>query len=218
MNEKVILVHGYLRTYRDMVDLKGNLEKLGYGIILVDLPLTFSNIERAANIFEKKVNQVINNLEIGEKINLVGHSTGGLIIRLFLSNTLYIDKIHRCVLVATPNKGCQLADIASEVFKTFTRISKTLKSLKCDEVEKLKLTNEKQADIGVIAGNKSNLFLGKLLGSCNDGRIEIDSALYENAKDYIILPLNHKEIHRDLQVAKYIDRFLQYGNFNNTNT
>src|SRR5690554_3857812 len=110
MKQKVILIHGYFRTQRDMMDLKKNLEKLGYEGILVDLPLTFNNIEYATSVFEGKIEGIINSLQEDEKISLVGHSTGGLVIRLFLSNTKHIEKIHRCVLIATPNEGSQLAD------------------------------------------------------------------------------------------------------------
>jgi pimeloyl-ACP methyl ester carboxylesterase len=213
MNKKVVLAHGYLRTYKDMDDLKINLEKLGYEVMLVDLPLTFSNIEYAASIFEKDINQLITNLEDNEKISLVGHSAGGLVIRLFLNNTINIDKIHRCVLIATPNKGCQLAEIASRISRTFINIFQTLKSLKYEKIKKLNLSYNKNIEIGVIAGNKNDLLLGKLLNTDNDGRVEIDSALYEEAKDYIIVPLNHRKIHHDFEIARKIDNFLESGSF-----
>lgn len=213
MNKKVVLAHGYLRTYKDMDDLKINLEKLGYEVMLVDLPLTFSNIEYAASIFEKDINELIPNLEDGEKISLVGHSAGGLVIRLFLNNTMHIDKIHRCVLIATPNKGCQLAEIASRISRTFINIFQTLRSLKYEKIEKLNLSYNKNIEIGLIAGNKNDLLLGKLLNTDNDGRVEIDSALYEEAKDYIIVPFNHRKIHHDFQIARKIDNFLQSGIF-----
>src|SRR5690554_1502779 len=130
MSKKVVLAHGYLRTYKDMDDLKKNLEILGYEVMLVDLPLTFSNLEHAAYIFEREINSFISNLKQGEKISLVGHSAGGLVIRLFLNNTKHLNKIHRCVLIATPNKGCQLAEIASKISRTFINIFRTLNSLK----------------------------------------------------------------------------------------
>jgi len=214
MKKKIILVHGYFRTQKDMVDLKRNLEGLGYEGILVDLPLTFNNIEYATSIFKERINQIIYNLKEDEKISLVGHSTGGLVIRLFLSNTKYIDKIHRCVLIATPNEGCQLADIASRISRIFINIFKTLKSLRHESVEKLNFIHRDNIEIGAIAGNKSNLILGKLIKAENDGRVEVRSVIYDELKDFIIIPYNHNEMHHKFKTAELVHSFLQKGNFN----
>ncbi len=214
MNKKVILVHGYLKNHRDMIDLKKNLEVLGYEGILVDLPLTFNSIGYATRVFEEKINEIILSLKEDEKINLVGHSTGGLVIRLFLSNTKYISKIYRCVLIATPNEGSQLADIASKLSRTFVNIFRTLKSLKGENVEKLNLIHREGIDIGAIAGNKSGILLGKLMENENDGRVEVSSAKCEKLKDFIIIPYHHNRIHHKFETAKLVDCFLKNGQFN----
>lgn len=213
MKKKVILIHGYFRNYKDMIDLKKNLEILGYEGILINLPLTFKNIEYATSIFEEKVNKIISNLKKDEKISFVGHSTGGLVIRLFLSNTKYINKINRCILIATPNEGSQLADIASKLSRIFINIFKTLRSLKCKNVEKLDLIHRDKIEIGAIAGKRSNLILGKLIKKDNDGRVEVSSVVYEGLKDFIIIPYNHIEIHHKFKVAKLVDNFLKNGSF-----
>ena len=214
MNKKVILVHGYTKHYDDMLVLKKNLDFLGYEAILVDLPLTFKYITDAAIIFEERINEIICSLKEDEKISLVGHSTGGLIIRLLLSNTKYIEKIHRCVLIATPNKGSELADIASRISHIFINIFKTLKSLRHENVEKLNLKQIDDIEIGGIAGNKSDLLLGKLLENENDGRVEVNSVRYEELKDFIVVPYNHEEIHYKFEVAELVDDFLKSGYFN----
>lgn len=213
MNKKVILVHGYFRNQKDMVDLKENLEIMGYQGILVDLPLTFEDIEYGSQVFNEKIEEIIRELKDDEKISLIGHSTGGLIIRLFLANTKHRDKIHRCVLIATPNNGSKLADMASKISAPLVKVFRTLSSLTSKGVEKLNLNHEEETDIGVIAGNKSNLILGKLLKSENDGRVELDSARGLGAKDYLVLPYGHKEIHHKRDIAHLIDNFLQNGSF-----
>ena len=94
MKKKVILVHGFNKNQKDMLILKKNLEQIGYECILMDLPLTFKEIEYCTSVFEEKIKEIICSLKEDEKINLVGHSTGGLIIRQFLSNTEYIYRIY----------------------------------------------------------------------------------------------------------------------------
>lgn len=213
MHQRVVLIHGYFKNYKDMMNLKKNLEALGYECITVDLPLTFESIEHATSIFENKMQEILFSLGNGKKISLVGHSSGGLVIRLFLSNTEYIRRIHRCVLVATPNKGSRLADIAWRTFPPFVKVFKTLYFLREKSVKKLNLYCGDQIEIGVIAGNRSNLLLGKLLKGENDGRVGLSSALYERAKECIVLPYNHNEIHHRFKTAKLIDCFLRKGSF-----
>ncbi|MCT4607281.1 MAG: alpha/beta hydrolase [Marinisporobacter sp.] len=213
MKQKVVLVHGYNKNSNDMKVLKKNLEKMGYEGILVDLPLTYKEIEYAALVLEEIIHKIIKELKNNEKINIVGHSTGGLVIRCLLSTSKHINKINRCVLVATPNKGSELADLAGKMSKTFINIFKTLKSLQCEEVKTLKLENSHEIEIGAIAGNRSNLFLGKLLRNENDGRVTVKSVKFSGLKDFVVLPYGHKEIHYKWETARVIDHFIKTGKF-----
>ncbi len=214
MKKKIILVHGYHKNNKDMLTLNKNLEELGNEVMSVELPLTFKDITYATSVFEEIITEIIYDLKKGEKINLVGHSTGGIVIRLFLSNTKHIDKIHRCVLIATPNKGSKLADIASKLFPTFINIFKTLKSLKRENIQELQLKHIDSIEIGAIAGRKSNLLSDKLLKDENDGRVEVSSTICGELKDFLVLPFSHKEIHHKFETAKLVDIFLEQGNFN----
>ncbi|HZX21419.1 MAG TPA: alpha/beta hydrolase, partial [Clostridia bacterium] len=209
MKKRIILVHGYYKNKKDMSALEKNLEELGNEVISVELPLTFEDITYATSVFEETVTEVICTLKENEKINLVGHSTGGIVIRLFLSNTKYINKIYRCVLIAVPNKGSKLADMASRLFPRSVNVFKTLKSLKCENVRKLQLKNIDSVEIGAIAGSKSNLLSDRLLGGKNDGKVEINSAICGELKDFIVLPFNHTEIHHKFETAELVDAFLE---------
>lgn len=213
MKKKIILVHGYYKNKKDMSALEKNLEGLGNEVISVELPLTFEDITYATSVFEETVAEIICTLKENEKINLVGHSTGGVVIRLFLSNTKHIDKICRCVLIAVPNKGSKLADMASRLFPRSVNVFKTLRSLKCENVRKLQLKNIDSVEIGAIAGNKSNLLSNKLLKDKNDGRVEINSAICGELKDFIVLPFNHTKIHHKFETAELVDAFLERGSF-----
>ncbi|MBM7622524.1 alpha/beta fold hydrolase [Sporohalobacter salinus] len=213
MRKKVVLVHGYNKNQNDMFILKENLTKLNYNVELVDLPLTFKKIEYCTSVFKERIEQIISDMCKNEKISLAGHSTGGLIIRHFLSNTKYKTKIDRCVLIATPNQGSQLANIASRLSDTFINVFKTLDSLSPDNLKNLELENSNPIEIGAIAGNRSNLILGSLLQGENDGRVQVDSVRYEGLKDFIVIPYGHKEIHYKFKTAKLVDSFLRDGEF-----
>ncbi|CAH2212153.1 alpha/beta fold hydrolase [Tepidibacter aestuarii] len=213
MKQKIILIHGYNKKSKDMKVLKNNLEKLGYEGALVDLPLTFKEIEHSTNILESIISEMSKDIKEDEKIHLVGHSTGGLIIRHLLSTTKYLDKIDKCVLIATPNNGSELADIVGNTMRIFTNIFKTLKSIQSENVKALNLKDNHEIEIGAIAGNKQNLFLGKFLAGENDGRVTISSVKFDGLKDFVKLPYGHKDIHYQLETVELIDSFLKYGTF-----
>ena len=178
-----------------MRPLERNLKILGYECFLPDLQLTYKEIEFASFVLEGILEEIIKfDLKKDEKIHLVGHSTGGLVIRKLIADTKLAHRIGRCVLLATPNNGSTLADIAGNV-KPYVEIYKTLKSLSFESVGKFNMVNCSEIEMAAIAGDKSNLLLGKLMGDKNDGRVEVDSVYFPSLKDFMILPYGHKEIH-----------------------
>ena len=217
MNKKVILVHGYFKNEKDMSALKTELEKANFEVHTVNLPLTFKKLKSSLPLFKVEVEKITAESKAGEKINFVGHSTGGLLIRRFLAVTDYKDKIGRIVLIAAPNKGSRLAYFAKKYFRPFTNIFKTLASIEVENVKKLELAAASDFEIAAIAGNKSNLFLGRLLIKENDGRIRVKSVKIPGLKDFIVLPYGHKDIHFQEETADLVAEFLESGSFNGGN-
>lgn len=212
-NNKVVLLHGFMRDARDMRALQNHLDKLGYEGILLNLPLTFQRLEQSVLVLESFMEGQLANRASQEKIHLVGHSTGGLVIRSWLAQTKYSSNIGRCVLLATPNQGSELADLAGKYCRLIPAIFKTLDSLQSRRVKGLPALNKHPVEIGAIAGSHNNLLLGHLLNEENDGRVTVASVRSPGLKDFLVLPLGHLEIHKKLQTAQLIDRFLQRGSF-----
>lgn len=208
----MILIHGYQQDKSDMFVLKENLEKLGYQCLAVDLPLTFKPLKYSAWLLKKKVKKILARLPKGEQISLVGHSTGGLVIRSFVANTKKKRRIGRCVLIATPNQGSYLADLAAEISGLAPEIFRTLGSLQTEEVKQLE-QEVAGVEMGAIAGNKNALLLGALLSGPNDGRVTVESVKYEGLSDFVVLPYHHQEIHYQFETAKLVDSFLKRGSF-----
>lgn len=213
MNKKVVLIHGFMRDCRDMVPLQKNLDILGYEGILVNLPLTFQRLEHSVALLEDNLKEILVKLKEQEKMHLVGHSTGGLVIRGWLAQTKYGSKIDKSVLLATPNQGSDLADLAGKYFRILPAICKTLASLQSSQVKKLPGLSKCPGKVGAIAGNKNNLLLGHLLKGENDGRVTVESVRLAGLKDFVILPFGHLEIHQEFSTAQLVARFLNLGKF-----
>lgn len=214
MKEKFsILVHGYTKNKNDMRVLARNLERLGHTCFLVDLPLMFHDIKYASSVLEENVKSILKEIGKDKKINFIGHSAGGLVIRDFLERTKYSQHINKCVLIATPNNGSDLADMATKYLKVSSNIFKMLQYIKTDYVKNMREINYKKIKVGAIAGNKNNLLLGVLLKEENDGRVKVKSVFQDSLDDFIILPYGHEEIHYKEDTAKLVDNFIMRGKF-----
>jgi len=209
----VFLVHGYGNGAGEMEPLADFLEAAGYRAVNVDLPLTFDHVQEASDIFAEKVEDVVSGLIDNEPVAMVGHSTGGLVIRYFLSHYPEHRRVDRAVLIATPNRGSKLAGMVAEISDLLVETFATLDSLRPEKISELELSDPEETRIGAIAGNKGNLVLGQLLEDENDGRVEVKSVYYPELDDFAVVPFNHKEIHQRKETAAMVIRFLKSGFF-----
>ena len=205
----VILFHGFRSTKRDMSTLKKYLQARGYHVIIPKLPILFRSLADCTEKFEHDFKAIQGTYD---RIHFIGHSFGGLIIRLFLSRN-QVPNLGRCVLIATPNKGTELAAVVVRYFKPIIFIFKPYQAIQPAGVEIPPPVNNPAPEMGAIAGNKNKLLLGRLIKSENDGRVTVDSVQFEGMKEFIVLPYHHKEIHHQQHTADLIYRFLQEGTF-----
>jgi len=212
--EVVVLIHGYNKDHRDMLQLEEYLEIRGYDTVTVDLPLRFRSVEHATGIFKEKMEPVLSSLKTEQQVSFVGHSTGGLVIRKYLDELENREMINRAVQIATPNQGSSLATLVSDISELWTSIFTTLESLEVENVEAMDLIEGDAIEIGAIAGNKSTRFFGRLLEGENDGRVKVGSVKYPGLSDFIVIPYHHNEIHHQEKTAELVNRFLRTGKFN----
>jgi Predicted acetyltransferases and hydrolases with the alpha/beta hydrolase fold len=211
-NETVVLIHGYNKDESDMFPLKSNLIDLGYNCVTINFPTRFGTLGDCSNVLQSELSKMLPSMSKQQRIHLVGHSMGGLIIRSYLARSSF-PNLGRCVLIAPPNSGSKLADLAQKVVPPVSKVFKPLIDLKTNGTQISKPVSFPCPEIGIIAGNKSNLFLGIFLHNENDGRVEVDSTKLEGMKDFIVKRYGHKEIHHKYDIAILIDNFLRNGRF-----
>lgn len=208
--DSVALVHGFCRTREDMRYLGDYLGARGYRIWRPELSATLGSLERCS----RQLAEALNAVDAGQgAIHLVGHSFGGLIVRHCLAHNRLPD-LGRCVLIATPNRGSGLADLALRLLRPWPRQPfGSLAELRTDAPEIGRPLNDPAPEIGVIAGTRCNLYLGRLLAGENDGRVEVESTRLPQMQDFAALPYGHREIHRNAETARLTLEFLQTGRF-----
>ncbi|MCL2193539.1 MAG: alpha/beta fold hydrolase [Treponema sp.] len=206
-NQITILSHGFNKSHDDMSYLSDGLNKHGVNNFAVNLPITFKSLDDCLGPLDLQICDIIKKYEA---INFVGHSMGGLIIRAYI-NKFEPANVGRCVFIATPHHGSHLAKVSGHI-PFYNDIFKPLKSLQPSAENKYLLKSN--IEIGLIAGSRNNTIFGKIfLSAESDGRVEISSALSGDAKDAIVLPYGHKEIHHKEETLMQVRNFLWHGTF-----
>jgi pimeloyl-ACP methyl ester carboxylesterase len=188
--------------------LSEGLNKVGFESVALSLPTTFSSVEDCAALLDRKLEGFAKSYE---KINYVGNSMGGLIIRKYI-NAYKPANVGKCVFIATPHRGSRLARMMLYVpcVSILVPPLADLESKKENEY----LLKDRNLAVGIIVGSENSLLWGKLfLSDQSDGRVEIKSAISEDAKETVVLPYHHEEIHHVPETLKLVKRFIESGTF-----
>lgn len=206
---RIILVHGFFRTRRDMRFLADHFRRRGFRTSAFTLPATFGSLADCVEQFGHHMEALSTG---GETLHFIGHSMGGLIIRAFLAETR-VPRLGRCVFIATPHQGTPLVDRLL-FCRPLSRLVKPLASLGIRQADMSAPLNTPPPEIGCIAGNKNSLLAGSwLLPAASDGRVPVASARFPQMKDFVVLPYHHNQIHHKVRTAELCRVFLTTGRF-----
>lgn len=103
MAKRVLIIHGWESNSREhwFLEEKGRLEKLGFEVVVPDMPDTFHPKK------EEWV-KVIKDFNPDKDSILIGHSLGGVAILRYLEETS--NKVGECILIATPIRKLKRED------------------------------------------------------------------------------------------------------------
>ena len=214
----VVILHGLAAPRWSMGLLARHLKKQGeYEVFNVEYASTRCSIDDHA----QGLANVIKSLEGIDRINLVGHSMGNVVIRRYLggdadaANGWAPDpRVNRIVMIAPPNHGSRTATKWSDrsVFKALFGQSGRQLGLDWENIEKKLATP--RTEFGIIAGGWGNEkgFSLRLPGD-DDGRITVATTRLVGAADFVVVPALHEFIANDPRVFDYTLHFLQDGCF-----
>ncbi len=213
-NRGVVLVHGFCRDYTNMDFLAMRLRKLGYNVLVPDLPTYFGTYQECLDSFAQQIEPFI---ESYERVNFIGHSMGGLLIRDYLEKHS-VENLESCLFISTPFKGSHLADISKERFYYFwyDDIYKSISRLYTDACEQYSSSyvSKKPYVIGELAGDLNVHIVWRFVMPLDsDGKVTLDSAFTDDADERLILHYGHKFIHRNILAFRLVVNFLEYKSF-----
>jgi pimeloyl-ACP methyl ester carboxylesterase len=150
----------------------------------------------------------------GGPIHFVGHSMGGVLIRVYLARRRP-PNLGRVVMLGTPNGGSELVDLLRRyaVFRAFYGPAGQQLTTQPDAA--LRALPAIDYPLGIIAGSRtvdpiSSRFV---LPKPSDGKVSVLSTKLEGMADHIVMPTSHPMLVLKTATIAQTIAFLRHGRF-----
>lgn len=203
----VVFVHGLWMTGHESLFLRRELKQL------LDAEVVVFSYRSVVNDVAQNALELCEFLRTidAERIDLVGHSLGGLVILRALES-VELSAPGRVVLLGSPLQGCETARSLSHIpfLKAMLGRGIEQEAVKSDERQ---WTGARE--IGVIAGDLS-MGMARLVASlttANDGTVLVSETRMHGTTDHIVLPVSHTGMVFSGLVGQQTAEFLRNGRF-----
>ncbi len=209
MREKIFLIHGIFMHGTIMHYMQSYLSKFGYDVQVFSYHTVTKSMKQNANLLVDFIQQKSKDYEI---CNFVGHSLGGLLIRLAyeISPKEFNGRI---VTLGTPHNGSEVANrVANDIHLNL------LGGAYENALDGDLPAWQGKVELGSIAGNKC-IGIGMALKNLerpNDGTVTVAETKLSNQTDHIELPLSHTALVFSKNAVCQTDYFLKNGKFNHS--
>ena len=203
----VVLVHGILRSSKCMNAIAETLKEAGYIPFQFDYPSTQVSIPDAAEY----LHQTIESLAGIEELSIVAHSMGGLVSRAYFAEH-HDPRLHRVVMLATPNHGAELADLVHQIFLVRAAAGPGGRQLVTDAKGLIPSLPVPKCEFAIIAGARNNpAGWNPLIPGDDDGTVTVASTRLVGAADFSTVHAPHTSILRNRAAIEQTLRFLSEG-------
>ena len=200
--ETIVLVHGLWMKGPELSFIRYKLMHQGYKVLQFHYPSIFNSPEQNAASLYQFISKIDANV-----IHFVAHSLGGIVLSHLFANH-EIKQQGKVVLIGSPLKGSAAAASLNK--------NKLMKPLLGKSVVKGLLGDvpgwDDNRKVCVIAGTKGpgagQLFTRKAMKKTNDGTVNLDETLLENATEFHQVPRSHFLLLVSSKVTEIIINFL----------
>lgn len=194
----VVLIHGLGRTPASMLPLALRLRRAGFAVRRIGYPSTRLSVAGAV----AHVRRVLERIAGGRRLDLVGHSLGGLIAVRLLREPGDL-RIRRVVQLGSPNLGSVMADRLGGLWLVRRACGPAVEDLRAR-------TGRPARDprVAAIAGT-GGFWRGPLSGP-HDGTVAVRSA-WSGAGHRAHVPVLHSLLPASRRVARLVAGFLHDG-------
>lgn len=200
----VLLAHGLGRTPLSLFGMAAALRKHGHRTRFFGYSSTFESVSRIT----KRLTRVLRELAArGEPVGLVGHSLGGLFLRMAIPEAPTL-RVHHLVLLGTPASPARMARLAWKWFPPFRLFARHCGRFLTSS-EAFAALPELRVPFTVIAGTSGPRGRYSPIGDePNDGVVAVEEARVGSAEP-ILLPVLHTVMMDNLAVREQICALLR---------
>lgn len=211
----VLLVHGLGRTRGSMEDLCEYLQRHSDFEVL---SMGYASTRAGINDHAAALAKVLNHLEGVQRIHLVAHSMGNIVIRRYLARSAAggqtDQRLGRIVMLAPPNNGAQIANRlrGNKLFQAVMGASGTELGRSPEEFERDLAVPS--CPFGIIAGGTGeDQGYNRLLPGDDDFIVTVAETRLPGAADFAVVHGMHTLLLDQATVHEYTLRFLEHGYF-----
>ena len=208
--EAVVLLHGLGRSDRAMRQLAQRLEAAGFRVY----NLHYRSLTRDPGELSADLDAMLAACcADAPRVHFVTHSLGGVLLRAYLAEHALPNR-GRVVMLAPPNRGSELGDVAARWRVLRAAVGPTGSQLGTSPDSLPNRLPPADFELGVVAGTRSWNPLGSwLIRDADDGIVGVASTRLEGMTDFLELPVSHTAIVRSARAAAEAAHFLRYGRF-----
>lgn len=202
----VILLHGLWMPGLVMSPLAARLATHGYRTHVFDYAT-----RRPIEMHADRLTRFARSVAGGAPVHFVGHSLGGLVVLEALDQA-DAPAAAGVVLLGTPVRGCMAGRRLAVAAPGRWMLGESLPLWKEGRVAKW----DGPAPLGVIAGTRPSIGLGRMLGrlpGVNDGVVRLEETEIAGMADRLELPIGHTELIFSARVESQTAHFLAQGQF-----
>jgi pimeloyl-ACP methyl ester carboxylesterase len=195
----ILLVHGLGRTPFSLFGLASSLRRAGHRTRFFGYSSTLESVPRIV----RRLTGTLRDLSrCNEPVGLVGHSLGGLFLRMALPEVPAL-RVHHLVLLGTPNSPPRMARLAWKWFPPFRLFARGCGRLLMSP-EAFSRLPEPRVPFTVIAGTAGPRGRGSPFGSdLSDGLVAVEEARVPGAEP-VLLPVLHAVMMNAIAVQERI--------------
>jgi pimeloyl-ACP methyl ester carboxylesterase len=206
----VVLLHGVFRSKDSWGPMTRALRRAGYDAQPVNYPSTRRSLEEHA----EQVERVLDRSEDVDRVSFVCHSMGGIVTRVLLGRQGAWRKridVNRVVMIATPNRGAEIAEALSGVPLFGPTAGPSVDQLRPGRIAAVPVPD---VPFGTVAGSSGRPSgYNPLLPGDDDMTVTVDSTRLPGAEDELVVQAVHTFVMVKPEVVAATLRYLKTGRF-----
>lgn len=209
----VLVLHGLGEGRHSMQPLVDHLRDALDGTVMT---VGYASPRAGIDDHARSLAAVVDSLPKESLVSFVGHSLGGIVIRrwMAMADRHAVARVGRVVMLGSPNRGSDLAKMASRIWLVSLVADGAARELAVDWDRIEGSLAVPPCPFGIVAGGRGDgRGYSDLLEGDDDAVVRVEETRLEGADDFLLLPVRHAAMMKSETVQRATAAFLRSGRF-----